>query len=67
MVQVRGSVHSQGLVTQLNGGGSGGGLERGISCVWFLSLVMILAGGSPAVCADVNDPRLLGSGAQHDG
>ena len=32
----------------MDGGGSGGGLKRGISCVWFLKLVMILAGGSHA-------------------
>ena len=26
----------------------GGGLGRGMSCVWFMSLALILAGGSPA-------------------
>ena len=35
MLKVRGLAHSQGLVTQLDGGGSGGGLDRGISWVWF--------------------------------
>ena len=36
LVQASGPANSQGLVTQLDGGGSGGGLDRGVSFVLFL-------------------------------